>query len=411
MILDSFIGSYALSVWLADRVNSLGPVSAGRDNVAALANEIPGPNISVYNPVTNTLPAWQWMQAGGYGLLLIDGCRTVAVASTVTGGYLFNENDNNADPVNPAIDSGAGFIARNLPLEARNDTRHIFLAGHSYGGALAEAVARRLVLDSWGQSIKWVSFGAPRLGGRTYVRGWQRAQGVRWMHDADPVPLSPPRTVDFFALALVVGPQVAVRFSNFWHPAGGVRLFPPANAEASELPEFTFNSWPLNFGAWLFGLDTDPFSPHSLQSYRNFLFTLVPVPYTTSAGIFRTAPVESGTAASRRDENRAEQAAVARLNVIERQQQAVPVKIPPAKAFQAVRIGRVWYVTFGGEVISLAGPKRRARALARQGNEFLARLPGQAVVDTAQLSAQFTAFLAAAQDPASGIVPLFNTAF
>ena len=90
-------------------------------------------------------------------------------------------------------------------------------------------------------------------------------------------------------------------------------------------------------------------------------------------------------------------------------QNAQPVNIPDAQLFVAVKTGRVWYVTFGGIVIASAPHKRRARALAREGNAWLRRLQNEAVVYTNDLGSQFLAYLEVASDPASGFTPTINT--
>ncbi len=86
------------------------------------------------------------------------------------------------------------------------------------------------------------------------------------------------------------------------------------------------------------------------------------------------------------------------------QEQAVQA-VPPDLLFKAVRINRLWYVTMGGSVVSIAPTKRRARGFANAGNDFLRRTLREGYVDTAQVVNSIQGWITAAQDPTSGITP------
>ncbi len=64
---------------------------------------------------------------------------------------------------------------------------------------------------------------------------------------------------------------------------------------------------------------------------------------------------------------------------------------------------------FGDQLFAFAGNKKRARHLARAGNDFLRSLPKQAVVDPQTLIDQFISFLNAAVQPNGPSRPPINT--
>jgi len=90
-------------------------------------------------------------------------------------------------------------------------------------------------------------------------------------------------------------------------------------------------------------------------------------------------------------------------------QNTIPVSIPTGQTFTAFRNEGIWMIAFGDSIVAIAPTKRRARALARLGNEFLRRLLVQAVVDPDVMETQLAAWLTSAQDPTSGIVPTLQT--
>jgi hypothetical protein len=73
-----------------------------------------------------------------------------------------------------------------------------------------------------------------------------------------------------------------------------------------------------------------------------------------------------------------------------------------------VKVGTVWALVFGNQLVGIAPSRKRALRIASIGNTFLDKLQLFGLVDTTAFAATFAAYLQAASDPAMGFVPVMR---
>ena len=150
-------------------------------------------------------------------------------------------------------------------------------------------------------------------------------------------------------------------------------------------------------------------NPHNLTEYFRRMQLLEAAANTPARQRPATALIEPANPVTKKDATQQQEAAVQTIFATGRQQDAQPVVVPQAAAFQAVRNGRIWTVYFGDTAVAVGPAKRRARAMARTGNDFLRHQQNQAVVDPTAFVAQMQTFFQLASDPTTGFQPQLNT--
>lgn len=372
----------------------------------------PGPQLSSFTPGTAACPGFYVGICGGYIFAFVNGTETLQQAagywSGLTGGFLPNVST----PVNAYTLNAAGIIRTQIAaLTAGGTFRNLWACGWSLGGAIANHLS-----SIWNQAdyrnipFSW-TIGAPRALNARDAEFVSQNPSVRWMIDDDPVPLIPPSFAESPATALLYGVRTQQRLNNFVHVAGGTQIGFTGATTATEIPDNATWTATGTLSNYLFSTDGAFGLTHSVAEYRRrFLLW-----QTNNPGLAHrlpdSAPQEQPNPSPRREET--QQAAVVRHN-IGRQGEAqsnVPINVPPGNLLNAFRQEGMWCVAFGDSIVAVAPNKRRARALARLGNEFFKRLLHQAVVDTDVMETQVAAYLAAAQNPTSGIIPTLQTTF
>jgi len=283
--------------------------------------------------------------------------------------------------------------------------------GYSAGGATALVLRSSVALAGSLAKMKIFTYGSPRSFGGAGRDAADRAAIVRYMTPDDPIPLVPLDVGDNPHLATFVPAPVLMAWATFAHTQGGMQINGDGTTEARALP-VNAAAFPVSsVVSWLWSQENDSANAHAIARYVAYLsvgVTTRPAPAQQLGGL---GGGEDFDVPARRQVNRERARVETAIQTQGRQQNIVEEVVPDAQLFKAVRIGRVWWVAFGDRLIVAAPIKKRARHLARAGNDFLRSLPKQAVVDPQGLSDQLTAFLQAAADPASGFVPTINSNF
>jgi hypothetical protein len=229
------------------------------------------------------------------------------------------------------------------------------------------------------------------------------------MNIDDPVPLFPFTSAQSLAVLILLNPVVNAMLSHYVQSAGGVQIKPTGATEESAIPTAATVGSFLNYPGYLLGSNDNPLAPHALGVYADRIdlaISATPQPLAAVPGSPRPEPVETTPSRIFRQE---EAKIATALSNAERAQNSVPLDIPGPQLFKAQRQGRVYVVTFGGVVVSLASSKRTARSLARQFNAAFKHLQRSAFVDIENLASQVSAYLAAASNPTGGFSPVMET--
>lgn len=397
----------AILVGLVENTASQGTIDTA---VQGLGNGVP---ISVLERTSTVFPNLYFASVGNYSLMLLGCVKGALMGINLWDGYaaLYNlppraiQNAWGRDAV-AAIKS---YLAANVRLFPPN----WILAGHSGGGLVAQCFAYDLSNAPNPTSANVVTFGSPRAGGRTFANAGQgvATSTVRYMNDNDPVPLIPPDLSDSIGWAALLTPAALTFYGEWVHTDGGRVITPAGSLSDAVLPPVAALTPVASLGNFLYSADTNAGMGHTIQEYINRLEAAQPTPNQPIDLGPPLAPMEVRDRPNRRQANQAQAAVQAQMFADGRDQNLQPVIIPKASEFQAVRNGRIWAIQFQEQFVAYAPSKKRARHLARAGNDFIRSLQHQGIVDTIALVQQFQTYINNASDPAGGFQPVMNTVF
>lgn len=341
-------------------------------------------------------------------VLYIDGVKTNGQAGALWNAYDDSPIFGGFSPVNLWLRQGATFA------DAFTNQNHVVVpeyldvVGYSAGGAIAVALKDKWIAAGSVVKSRAITFGSPRTGNADMKMALSRSSITRWMNDNDPVPLIPPRILDVPGLLLTSNFLTITRYGNYVHQAGGIEISATGITSPRILPTLASIHATTSLLSWLIGIENDMASGHAIDAYVTRLLlaeSLAPRPAEQNVA---AAPAEVANVMDRRGHNRQEDRVITAINNAGHGQNIPSLFIPPQTLFRAVRINRIWNVTFGDQIIASSPIEKRARSLARSGNAFLRKLPRQALVNPDALATQFISWLTAAIDPMSGIVPTIN---
>jgi hypothetical protein len=408
MLVDVNPSGVDVAIEIAGLLSYLGTPNAKTFIDTVVSADIGQPVNSFVGYLPESCPNFYAAQCGTVTVILVGPTANLVQAVGLMNGYapigIFRGWTGN----NPFIQQAAAYITAQMAANHFHPVQQMFFAGFSLGGAIAESLAAAFAVSA-GVQPSWMSFGAPRPGFRSMATQIGSGFGARYMSNGDPIPHFPPRVEDMPQGPTVFGVAAFLGFEYFVHPAGGLLLSDAGSipVAAETPPADTFLSV-TSFPAFLLSQVTGTSTPHNLAHYQTLLRAWALATPATRIERPRPAGIEPANPPAKRDLDRQERA-VARAVALQGQaQDAREAVIPPTLAFQAVRVGFQWQVTFNGQVIATGPTKRKARAMARTGNALLKRFGRMAVVDPNGFLNQAGAYMLAAQDPTSGIIPTLN---
>jgi len=409
MILDEVANHVGMGAFHARQLAQMRSLSPGA-TIGAVLGSILSPGY-VGHFIAPT-PARLGIYVGGntYRVVAyIDGIRSSEQARNLIDGYDNSDGGLGTSPYNAWLRSQAAEFLLFWQRTFTTPPEYLDFVGYSAGGALGTYLLHRFKQLGSPPKMKLVTFGAPRATNIS-VRAFLGGSAIcRWMTDADPIPLIPPRATDVPALIAVQPVLTVLRWGNYVHTDGGVALY----ADGTTSPEVVPPTASLNvsgaLAAWIIGQEDAANNPHAITSYIGALDAAV-VRANTPAQL----QPAGGQGEPRQVDNKAEIKAAQReaakiVNIQGHAQNAVPQLIPEPMLLKPVRVGLIWCVEFRGRIILQAPIEKRARAIARAGNTFLKSLQKQAIVDVATLEDELSEFLRLAQMPGNGFSPTIKT--
>jgi hypothetical protein len=348
---------------------------------------------------------------GGTGLrkvMYVDGVTSTSQAQQLVDGYAGVSGDPVFASDNSYFVQCAARVLSRIQAPSLVKPEHLDLVGYSGGGATVMYVARALRQTDPQIKLKIITFGSPRPGLQGMRTTIDQLPIARWMTAEDPIPLVPPRVTDAPLLLPIIGVSLAIRWGQFVQPGGGIAIKVDGSTLPSVLPPYAAMN-PINsLATWFAGQEGDSSNPHSLQAYRSRLILARQAALTPGElDKPESSPEKPDDTNKGHMTVRERQFLDLIANAGDRQNLTEP-SAPEAKLFKAVRLGRLWVVTFGDKIICWAPIEARARHIARAGNDFMISLQKQALVDPDTLTDQVQAYLAAAVDPASDFSPKIN---
>lgn len=341
-------------------------------------------------------------------VVLLDGAETQQQVNGIIAGYTSGQGFAGHEGFNAWYQAAADQVVDMIRSDAvLQRPASVTLVGWSAGGAIGTIVAKK-ILNEFDFPPRIITFGAPRALSHNDIQPIRTLQCCRWMNDTDPIPLVPPRAEDSPILFLSLRLIDVLRFGSYVHAQGGVSLAPDGTATPSALPEQAAMDPVTSLSTWYFSELTDPNNTHQLPHYQGRLLGLAQQLTPAAPNVDAHQPVEQPQEVRRREFTEAERRTAALVQHRALIQNQVAVDIQRTVLFKAQRVGRMWGVIFGDQLFVWSGNKKRARHLARAGNDFLRSLPKQAIVDPETLLSQMTAFLNAAVVPGGPVNPPIN---
>lgn len=409
MIVDQGVGNVAMALFHARVLALLRADNAKQAIDAMLTAEFRAPiNGTFFDGGADNLHCY----FGGTNdrrIVYIDGIRNQGQAAAVIAGYTPDPRAVVADRVNGFFTDQAIRIFGLMSSVRENTSEYLDFVGHSAGGATAQAMQEQLRQTPGYPKNKCVTFGSPRYAGTVSRDGSAHSNIVRWMTPGDPIPLVPPTLTDSPSLSTFLPVAVILAWDRYVHTHGGIQVSGDGTTKAVHLPEQASADVVASIVNWLWARESDPLNQHALATYISYLSVAAgarPLPAQQDVG---WAGGEDFDETPRREVQRERARIATAIQLLGHNQNASPQVVPEVDLFKPIRIGRIWYVMLGDSIVVTAPIEKRARHIARVGNDFLRSLPKQAVVDADSLASQIQTFLDFAQLPESGFVPQINT--
>jgi hypothetical protein len=342
------------------------------------------------------------------GLVFVSGVTSVTQGNGVWNSYLGHPLGIGTTDAHPWFDSAAAFLANQVLPRVRS-VRKIYFVGHSAGGPICYRLPLLLNPVKPSTMEYWLAaFGSPKpfIPPKADIQGFDLA--YNWMLSDDPVALIPPTITGLErflgGLSATQGRRL-VRFHP-WQSGASVSL--QGEVQPRNTPSDNPTSQATQVGVWLADTTAGRETPHSIGVYRSRLASAV-VRYTPTQAIVPLSPPSppDPPVTLLRVRRMTDIAAQTIFSAAARQNGEF-VFLPPQLAFSVKRVGKIFTVYFGDEPVAQAPFKRRARGLARAGNDFCRRLQNEGVVFNQAFLAQFSQYLVAASDPTSGFRPTMN---
>lgn len=409
MIVDQVVNNVDLALFHANMMRQMRSLNPQANMDALLTTELPSPFVSHYYPATANAVA---VYVGGNSnrkIAYFDGIANASQGTALIGGYSRNLGLTAILGPNTWIEASLPYYLDLIAPGRQGASENFDLVGYSAGGAVATAVAYRLKLNGNLQKKKLITFGAPRPGGPNVRDQLSMFPVARWMTNADPIPLVPPRLQDApqFAAAVPIG--VMVSWSNMVHTQGGIVVNPDGTTNADVDPPTAAMTPGTALADWMFGLESGGNNPHAITTYAAYLLEATKQYDTPRTKTRDVAPREDQAEDRKGDVNKQRDRVVTAMRVAQHQQNSVVVNQPAIVLFRPQRMGRLWAVVFGDKVVAQGVREDTCRHLCRAGNDFLRSLPKQGLVDPITLAAQFESFLAFATAPESDWLPKLQT--
>lgn len=408
-VLDEAATNVALAVFHVQALRQLRSLSPQHNIDAMLRPLLADGFNSTYQPPTQAYLGWYVGGNASRKVLYIDGATTSNQAVGLVNGYNDAALVGQFQPTNTWLEDQANRLLALMRQGHWFEPEYFDFVGYSAGGALATLIMYRYVVERSVTKRKLITFGAPRALVSARRDRLANSSVARWMTDADPIPLVPPRVADVPQLVALLSPVGIIRYGNYVHTDGGISVAQNGVTTPSVLPPVAAFDQFNSLQSWFWSEQNDPNNRHDLASYFAYLSAaLASVPRPADQELQGGRDEEEQQERQREVTRRQRQIADA-INAAGHAQNNRGQEIPEETLMIPVRIGRVWYVSFNGDIICTAPIEKRARAIARAGNAFLRALPRQAIVDPAALTTQLTNWLGMAQDPTFGFVPQINT--
>lgn len=288
--------------------------------------------------------------------------------------------------------------------------RNLVMAGHSLGGAIVQCCALMQKLAGTIPTITFSTFGQPAAGGRMFGNEMASIRGQRLMNNNDAICCVWPTFTQAPLLNITQGGLNLFWTQQYEQCGFGFRYNGDATWTLAYQPILESAIAEIDLASVFWGYAEDEESPHAMKTYvANIEATIASIVPGQNPAPFQGLPPKPPEEPQRQRVRG--QLPIIQRALIERRNgfRDPPPLIPKRQLFVARKAGGYWGVTFGGAWISWGMKRRRATHTAFLGNTFMKEYIRTPLAYPNVFDASFSAFLDAAQDPSSGIVPQLHT--
>lgn len=391
-------------LWYCDSPRPLAINDWWRDNPFPPADWflIPGtvsrPNLLIGLTPDRIIVAMQGTQTAAQGIALIAGYDPVSQRVPLVNDY-----------AQALAGSWAADVIRNA-----GNRRKISLVGHSLGGAAAQVFQREM--EAQGFKVDCWTFGSPNCWGQSSIDSVRRMRHVRCFRQDDPVPFvcPPPSMAPLWYAGLST--QARAKAAQFRHACVGLQIGDNLTFSEAWYPQAALISPQASLASWLVqtALNRAPTSNHSVPAYLAGLGDWMGVyfydrdeePFGSGGGdLPENDPVNPNVNAAPLPQvipppapMGGPQAPFASPEIIRQLTQAVQpaTPFPRGLLMTTVKFENEWAVVWQGQILCIAD-KVKARAVRRQGNQFIRALYTNTDMDPNALAMTMQAFAQSSQ--------------
>ena len=301
----------------------------------------------------------------------IHGVIGSAQATAFNRGYTDNPNSSLGYIANRFAEDNAKVIVAQSKASGANADMPIIAAGHSAGGACAQLVAGFWQSPSANGQQRYVSFGAPRAGGRRLYDFIGQVDGAYYMNRYDPVPNCPFHEGEGDIARFLATADVRSACDAYTQPGFGVELDVDARPVVRNEPRIDSGSTELSLLSFLLSNSSLATYFHSPETYEYRMRNLSDAANDTGNTEPRLVPNPPHRA--RDAEPVLIQPLPARV-IIDNAENAFQLATASTRErppYIAKKIGDIWYVYSGELMLCVARGKVNAKRLARRMNSAL----------------------------------------
>lgn len=364
---------------------------------------------SQYWPATVQYPAYYAADGNGSSVVAIGGCENLAHGVQLVLGYLGDGTDPLREPVNAYLSKIAYRVAADVSGAGLGQQPALWLHGHSLGGAALYNYANFYGSIPGRRSLSVLTIGSPKPGGLNLASALSLLTTGRWFGPEDPVPYVIPTAAESPGIALLFPVPSLLRFQYFVQPAGGIEITDAGTCSPAVLPSAAGLAPITSLAAWLYQLDSAASGPHTLSWYNAAAVAGLAAHPMLGAVPQRGGSAELTSGTTRRAADLQQLRAVTALAAVETVQHSVGPTVPPDYTPRAVRVGRVWLVISGDQVLTVSSRKKSAQRIARRLRDVVTAFQQTGIVDAAAVQTWFQDLLAVGAVAGNGFVPPIQT--
>lgn len=256
-------------------------------------------------PADGALPDMAIIQSDSTNYVVLSGVRNFNNhMRPLTLSYLDGPQEFGVGPVNAHLQYVAGIVIGLVNLNIIVRGCPTFIAGHSYGGAIAKLVTKRMSRDPSYGNVRGMSFGAPKVGDQDFELNWPVGRFHRHMNDADPVPLVFPSSVQAPQFHTIIPVVESAKADSFVQGGDGTEWFSNGTCRDASLPSRASAFPQTTILQWLYGLTEPVMNDHSISTYleRISAYILAHPSAPDEPNLPPAAPVDQAVQPQQRDE-------------------------------------------------------------------------------------------------------------